>query len=133
MPVQTSPAPASHNGPRPEGPPAPEPGSLAPIGRLSPGAASAAPPVPASIPRPEYVGKATADEGNASDVYDAEGIARIREAGRIAAQAIEHTAAHIRPGVTTDELDRIAHEFLVAAGAYPSCLGYRGFPQSICT
>ncbi|UBH23705.1 type I methionyl aminopeptidase [Micrococcus porci] len=123
----------SHNGPRPEGPPAPEPGSRAPLGTLTPGAPSPAPAVPASIVRPEYVGRATADEGNASDVYDTEGIGRIREAGRIAAQAMEHTAEHIRPGITTDELDRIAHEFIVAAGAYPSCLGYRGFPRSICT
>lgn len=126
-------APSSHNGPRPAGPTAPEPGSLAPVGTLTPGAPSPAPPVPAAIPRPEYVGKATPDEGNASDVYDAAGVERIRAAGRLAAQAMEHTAAHIRPGVTTDELDRIAHAFLVERGAYPSCLGYRGFPRSICT
>ncbi|MBD4642506.1 M24 family metallopeptidase, partial [Xanthomonas citri pv. citri] len=80
-------------------------------GTLTPGAPSPAPPVPSAIPRPEYVGKATADEGNASDVYDAAGVERIRAAGRLAAQAMEHTAAHIRPGVTTDELDRIAHAF----------------------
>ena len=125
--------PSSHNGPRPAGPTAPEPGSLAPVGTLRPGAPSPAPPVPAAIPRPEYVGKATPDEGKASDVYDAAGVERIRAAGRLAAQAMEHTAAHIRPGVTTDELDRIAHAFLVERGAYPSCLGYRGFPRSICT
>lgn len=125
--------PSSHNGPRPAGPTAPEPGSLAPVGTLRPGAPSPAPPVPAAIPRPEYVGKATPDEGNASDVYDAAGVERIRAAGRLAAQAMEHTAAHIRPGVTTDELDRIAHAFLVERCAYPSCLGYRGFPRSICT
>ena len=133
MPESRPAAPSSHNGPRPEGPPAPQEGSRAPIGTLTPGVLSPAPSVPASIPRPEYVGKKTADEGNASDVYDAAGIARIREAGRLAAEAMEHTAAHIRPGVTTDELDRIAHQYLVERGAYPSCLGYREFPRSICT
>ena len=42
-------------------------------------------------------------------------------------------AEAIAPGVTTDELDVIAHDYLVAHGAYPSTLGYRGFPKSICT
>ena len=124
---------ATHNGPRPDGPAAPAEGSRAPVGTLAPGVQSPAPPVPASIPRPEYVGKKDADEGNASDVYDAAGIERIRAAGRLAAEAMEHTAAHIRPGVSTDELDRIAHAYLIEHGAYPSCLGYRGFPRSICT
>jgi methionyl aminopeptidase len=40
---------------------------------------------------------------------------------------------HIRPGITTDELDRIGHEFLLEHNAYPSTLGYRGFPKSLCS
>jgi methionyl aminopeptidase len=60
-------------------------------------------------------------------------VQKIREAGRIAAQAIELVGAACKPGVTTDELDRIGHEFVVANGAYPSALLYRGFPKSICT
>lgn len=124
---------SSHNAPRPAGPPPGEPGSKAPLGTLAPGVVGPLLPVPAHIPRPEYVGKKTADEGNASDVYDAEGIEKIRAAGRLAAQAMQETAKHIAPGVTTAELDRIAHEFLVDHGAYPSCLGYREFPKSICT
>lgn len=124
---------SSHNAPRPAGPPAGEPGSKAPLGTLAPGVVGPLLPVPAHIQRPEYVGKRTADEGNASDVYDAEGIEKIRAAGRLAAQAMQETAQHIAPGVTTAELDRIAHEFLVDHGAYPSCLGYREFPKSICT
>ncbi len=40
---------------------------------------------------------------------------------------------HVAPGVTTDELDRVGHEFLVGHGAYPSTLGYRGYPKSLCT
>ena len=56
----------------------------------------------------------------------------MRIAGRIAAQAMEAAAAVIAPGVTTDEIDRVGHEFL-DHGAYPSTLGYRGFPKSLCT
>jgi methionyl aminopeptidase len=67
------------------------------------------------------------------DVYDAETVERIRAAGRIAAGAVEAVGAAIRPGVTTDELDRIAHEYVTDHGAYPSTLGYRGFPKSCCT
>jgi len=66
-------------------------------------------------------------------VYGAATIALIRESGRIAAQAVEAVGAAIRPGVTTDELDAIAHAFLVAHDSYPSTLGYRGFPKSCCT
>ncbi|XKH56512.1 type I methionyl aminopeptidase [Citricoccus nitrophenolicus] len=133
-PASTAPAPStSHNGPAPEGPVRGEPGSKAPVGTLTPGVVAPALPVPAHIERPEYVGRTTADEGNGSDVYDAEGIAKIRAAGRIAAQAMEEAARHIAPGVTTAELDRIAHEFICDHGAYPSCLGYKGFPKAICT
>ena len=57
----------------------------------------------------------------------------MRVAGRIAAQALAEVGRHVVPGVTTDELDRIGHEFLVAHGAYPSTLGYRGYPKSLCT
>src|SRR6185369_3866112 len=51
----------------------------------------------------------------------------------LAAQALEEVGRHVRPGVTTDELDRVGHAFLVGHGAYPSTLGYRGFPKSLCT
>src|SRR4029078_13362255 len=40
---------------------------------------------------------------------------------------------HVAPGITTDELDAIGHDFLVEHGAYPSTLGYRGFPKPLCT
>jgi methionyl aminopeptidase len=66
-------------------------------------------------------------------VKDAETIERMRVAGRIAAQALEEVGRHVTPGVTTDELDRVGHEFLVSHGAYPSTLGYRGYPKSLCT
>ncbi len=89
--------------------------------------------VPAGIPRPEYVDKPAPARYQGSEVHDAEMIERIRAAGRVAAQAMQAAAAAIAPGVTTDELDRIGHEFLLDHGAYPSTLGYRGFPKSLCT
>ncbi|GAA3173789.1 MULTISPECIES: type I methionyl aminopeptidase [Streptomyces] len=100
---------------------------------LVPGKISPTRPVPASIPRPEYVGKDAPTPYSGPEVQDAETIERMRIAGRIAAQAMEEAAKLIAPGVTTDELDRVAHEFMCDHGAYPSTLGYRGFPKSLCS
>ena len=88
--------------------------------------------VPAHIPRPEYVDKPAPTPCEGSEVKDADTIERMRRAGRLAAQARELVGSHVVPGVTTDELDRIGHEFLCDHGAYPSTLGYRGFPKSLC-
>ncbi len=91
-------------------------------------------PVPASIQRPWYVDKPIpGQEYDGPDVMDEATITKIREAGRIAHLAIAETAKHIVPGVTTDELDAVAHDFIIANGGYPSTLGYRNFPKSICT
>lgn len=57
----------------------------------------------------------------------------MRAAGKLAAQALQHAGSLVKPGVTTDDLDRAVHDFIIAAGAYPSPLNYRGFPKSICT
>jgi methionyl aminopeptidase len=57
----------------------------------------------------------------------------MRLASRLAAQAMHAAAAVIQPGVTTDDLDQVVHEFLIEHRAYPSTLGYRGFPKSCCT
>jgi methionyl aminopeptidase len=89
--------------------------------------------VPRGIPRPPYVGKLGPDHYTGSHVQSADTIDRMRVAGRLAAQAMHAGAAAIAPGVTTDELDRVVHEFLIDHGAYPSTLGYRGFPKSCCT
>ncbi|MDT0215418.1 type I methionyl aminopeptidase [Rothia sp. ARF10] len=102
-------------------------------GSVAPGEVSARRPVPSSIERPEYVDKATPDKNLSPEVKDAETIELMRVAGRLAAQAMEAAAAVIAPGVTTDEIDRVGHEFLLDHGAYPSTLGYRGFPKSLCT
>ena len=57
----------------------------------------------------------------------------MRVAGRIAAQALQAGGKAVKPGATTDDIDSVVHEFLVDNGAYPSTLGYRGFPKSCCT
>jgi len=102
-------------------------------GSVAPGVRSRRRDVPASIPRPEYVDRAAPEKFTGPEVKDAETIEKMRVAGRIAAQALEAAAAAIAPGVTTDELDRIGHEFILDHGAYPSPLGYRKFPKSLCT
>jgi len=89
--------------------------------------------VPAAITRPFYVdAKGPADHDDPM-VKDAGTIARMRVAGRIAADALVEVGRHVAVGVTTDELDRIGHEYLVEHGAYPSTLGYKKFPKSLCT
>ncbi|HWF81573.1 MAG TPA: type I methionyl aminopeptidase [Streptosporangiaceae bacterium] len=99
---------------------------------LRPGRISPRRQVPAQIERPEYVGKKYPRIGE-PNVKDALTIERMRVAGRIAAQALAEVGKHVEPGVTTDELDRIGHEFLCDHGAYPSTLGYRGYPKSLCS
>jgi methionyl aminopeptidase len=100
---------------------------------LTPGRLSPVRQVPLTIARPEYVGKPRPARFTGPEVKDADTIARMRIAGRIAGQALAEVGRHVAPGVTTDELDRVGHEFLVDRGAYPSTLGYKGFPKSLCT
>ena len=100
---------------------------------MAPGVISPRRKVPSSIARPEYVGKAVPTEVRGNDVNDAETIEAIRIASRIAARALVEVGKAVAPGVTTDELDRIGHEYMIVNGAYPSTLGYRGFPKSLCT
>jgi methionyl aminopeptidase len=89
--------------------------------------------VPADIPRPEYVDKPAPAPFAGSEIKDSDTVERMRIAGRLAAQARDLVGSHVAPGVTTDELDRIGHEFLCDHGAYPSTLGYKGFPKSLCS
>ena len=89
--------------------------------------------VPAGIEAPEYVGRPAPQTYVGPEVKDAATIEAMREAGRIAADALATVGAAIRPGVTTDELDLIGHEYLCDHGAYPSTLGYRGYPKSLCS
>ena len=57
----------------------------------------------------------------------------MRRAGRLAAETLDFITPHVQPGVETDELDRLCHEFIVARDAVPAPLNYRGFPKSVCT
>ncbi|WP_300343216.1 type I methionyl aminopeptidase [Nesterenkonia sp.] len=107
--------------------------STAPVGTLTPGTLSPERPVPSHIPTPDYVGRDEPEKYTGPDAFDAEMIERIRRAGRLAADCMVATGKRIAPGVTTDELDAFAHQYLIDRGAYPSCLNYKGFPKSICT
>ncbi|HEX2357158.1 MAG TPA: type I methionyl aminopeptidase [Micromonosporaceae bacterium] len=100
---------------------------------LSPGTQSPWRQVPPQIARPEYVGKKRPSPWRGSHVQRPDTIEKMRVAGRIAAQAVQLAGEYCKPGVTTDEIDRVVHEFLCDHGAYPSTLGYKGFPKSCCT
>ncbi|MEO0443503.1 MAG: type I methionyl aminopeptidase [Pseudomonadota bacterium] len=63
-----------------------------------------------------------------------EEVAKMRIAGRMAAEVLEMIEAHVQPGITTAELDTLCHRHITEVQkAIPACLGYRGFPKSICT
>src|SRR4051794_7010581 len=100
---------------------------------VEPGTISPRRPVPSSIPRPEYVDRPAPAPYAGLEVKSPEIIERMRVAGRIAAQAMAAAAEVVAPGVTTDDIDRVGHEFLLDHAAYPSTLGYRGFPKPLCT
>jgi methionyl aminopeptidase len=88
--------------------------------------------VPARIARPDYAqtGRpATRDK----DVKTPEELERLRRACRAAARVLRVAGESVRPGITTDALDEIAHEETIRLGGYPSPLNYRGFPKSLCT
>ncbi len=101
--------------------------------RVQPGQLSPRRLVPEGIARPDYAetgrpGKVTEDFVKRPAIIEA-----MRHAGRVAAEVLDATARAIAPGVTTDQLDELAHEECLRRGAYPSPLNYRGFPKSICT
>jgi methionyl aminopeptidase len=89
--------------------------------------------VPATIARPGYVDQLVPAPYRGPDVQTEATITAMRQAGRIAHLAILEGAKFIAPGVTTDAIDAVIHQFIVDHGAYPSTLGYRGFPKSCCT
>ena len=103
------------------------------MGPLAPATISPRRAVPHHIDRPEYVDRPAPSRFSGSEVKDHDTIERMRVAGRLAAQALQEVGRQVAPGVTTDDLDKLGHDFLCAAGAYPSTLGYRGFPKSLCT
>ena len=66
-------------------------------------------------------------------IHGPEDFEGMRKSGKLAAQTLDMIVAHVKPGVTTDALDKLCHDFIVAHGAQPAPLNYRGFPKSICT
>ena len=67
-------------------------------------------------------------------IKNPEEIKKMRIAGRLAADVLEMIEPHVKPGITTDELDRICHDYIVnEQDAIPAPLNYHGFPKSICT
>ncbi|MDE2460875.1 MAG: M24 family metallopeptidase, partial [Gammaproteobacteria bacterium] len=60
--------------------------------------------------------------------------AKMRVAGRLAAEVLDTIASHVQPGVTTEELDRVCHDYIVnVQHAIPANVGYHGFPKTLCT
>ncbi|XP_052187262.1 methionine aminopeptidase 1B, chloroplastic isoform X2 [Diospyros lotus] len=91
-------------------------------------------PVPDHIPKPPYVGSSLLPElSSEHQIHDAEGIAQMKAACELAARVLDYAGTLVRPSVTTNEIDRAVHQMIIDAGAYPSPLGYGGFPKSVCT
>jgi methionyl aminopeptidase len=65
-------------------------------------------------------------------IHAPQDFAGMRAAGRLAAETLDMIGAHVRPGVTTEALDRICHDYILAHGAVPAPLNYRGYPKSVC-
>ena len=65
-------------------------------------------------------------------LHDPEDFEGMRRAGRLAAECLDMVAPHVKPGVSTGELDQLCHDFLVERGAVPATLGYRGYSKSSC-
>ncbi|MEY2987611.1 MAG: hypothetical protein RJB13_1132 [Pseudomonadota bacterium] len=63
----------------------------------------------------------------------AEDIKKMRAAGELAARTLRHIGQYVQPGISTEEINTIVHNYIVERGAYPSPLNYKGFPKSVCT
>ena len=102
-------------------------------GQVAAGRVSAMLSVPAGIARPDYAATGTPGRRGEPMVKSAEVLERMRRAGVVAAEVLAAAGAAVRPGVTTDEIDVVAHRAYIDRGAYPSTLNYHGYPKSICT
>jgi methionyl aminopeptidase len=101
--------------------------------RVRPGRVGSPRPVPPHIPRPDYADTGAPQRRPESPVKTADVIARMRAAGRVAAEVLAEAVAAVGPGVTPDALDAVVHAACLAKGAYPSPLNYHGYPKSLCT
>src|SRR4051812_336474 len=70
---------------------------------------------------------------NQITIHTAEDFDGMRKAGHFAAETLDMITEYVKPGVTTAELDKICHDFIVSNNGVPAPLGYRGYPKSICT
>src|SRR5215470_5316115 len=66
-------------------------------------------------------------------IHGPEAFEGMRKAGVLAAATLDFITPFVRPGITTGELDRLCHGFIMDHDAIPAPLNYRGFPKSICT
>jgi methionyl aminopeptidase len=101
--------------------------------RVRPGLVSPRRPVPEAIAGPDYAQGGRPLQVDEPMVKTTELIDRMRVAGRVAAEVLEETAAAVKVGLTTDELDAVCHQATLDRGAYPSPLNYHGYPKSLCT
>ncbi|TVU28613.1 hypothetical protein EJB05_20136 [Eragrostis curvula] len=102
--------------------------------RLRPGKVSPRLSVPNHIQRPPYVDSRQRPRvNNGPEIHDEKGIECMRASGRLAAQVLKFAGTLVKPGITTDEIDKAVHQMIINHGAYPSPLGYCGYPKSVCT
>ncbi len=65
-------------------------------------------------------------------IHEAGDFEGMREAGKLAAEVLDMIGEHVVPGVSTEALDKLCHDFMVERGAQPATLGYKGYPASSC-
>ena len=102
---------------------------------VRPGLVSSRRSVPAGVERPPYVNLPGGEPGTmmSSPVRTPRELEAMRRTGALAAELLIAACEQVKPGITTDAIDRYVHTAAVDAGAYPSPLGYRGYPKSVCT
>lgn len=101
---------------------------------LKPGTVSPPGDVPAHIPKPSWAdtGKMPPWDPN-PQIHTPENLEKMRASCKLAAEVLNLAGSLVKPGVTTEEIDRAVHEACINAGAYPSPLNYGNFPKSVCT
>lgn len=102
-------------------------------GRVMPGVISPMRYVPDHIVKPDYADSGIVGRWDEPRIKDESVIARMREAGKLAAEILRLAGEQVRPGITTDEIDIFVHDLTIGRGAYPSPLNYHGYPKSVCT
>ena len=73
------------------------------------------------------------DDDRPVPIHTAADFDGMRKAGRLAAEVLDYITPFVKPGVTTEKLDQLCHDYIVDHGAIPACLGYKGYTKTICT